>query len=277
MSKKTRLRPIIDFVSSHNLIRIISCVMTLLASHNLAAQQLTPNEIIQRYESQIDNPSGLIATGKITLLSKKGNPLVREFTLKELGKSATTKLSKTWLDITSPPDLNGTKILSFETNTKTNDQWVYLPALHSTKRIMGDQKSSRFLGSEFSYEDLSPTHYSTAKLVFIRNETCKFSPEKNCFVIEAQPTKESQYSKLEFWINAETYLVEKINYTNHKGVLAKTATLEDYRSVSDKTWRPFKITMTDLTSSNSTLLQFDNIRQQSTLSDDDFMVQKLGR
>ncbi len=39
--------------------------------------------------------------------------------------------------------------------TKSDDQWLYLPALKRVKRISSRNKSGPFMGSEFGYEDLS--------------------------------------------------------------------------------------------------------------------------
>ena len=38
---------------------------------------------------------------------------------------------------------------------KLDDQWLYLPAIKRVKRIASANKSGPFVGSEFTYEDLS--------------------------------------------------------------------------------------------------------------------------
>jgi hypothetical protein len=55
-----------------------------------------------------------------------------------------------------PRDVKGTVFLNHANIDKADDQWLYLPALRRTKRISSGKKSGRFMGSEFSYEDMSP-------------------------------------------------------------------------------------------------------------------------
>ena len=59
------------------------------------------------------------------------------------------------MEFVSPADVKGTKFLSYSHIKKDDDQWLYLPALKRVKRIASKNKSGSFMGSEFSYEDLS--------------------------------------------------------------------------------------------------------------------------
>ena len=38
---------------------------------------------------------------------------------------------------------------------KDDDQWLYLPALKKTKRIASGDKSGSFMGSDFTYADMT--------------------------------------------------------------------------------------------------------------------------
>src|SRR6478735_12702857 len=55
----------------------------------------------------------------------------------------------------SPADVQGTSVLVFDYETKSDDVWIYLPALRKTRRVVSSQKSQSFMGSEFSYGDLN--------------------------------------------------------------------------------------------------------------------------
>ena len=62
---------------------------------------------------------------------------------------------KSLMEFLTPADVKGTKFLSYEHADKDDDQWLYLPALKRVKRIASKNKTGSFMGSEFSYEDLS--------------------------------------------------------------------------------------------------------------------------
>ena len=57
----------------------------------------------------------------------------------------------------SPADVKNTAFLSYDYDSadRDDDQWLYLPALKKHKRIAGGDKSGSFMGSDFSYSDIS--------------------------------------------------------------------------------------------------------------------------
>ena len=57
----------------------------------------------------------------------------------------------------SPADVKDTGFLTYDYDdyTKDDDQWLYLPALKKTKRISSSDKSGSFMGSDFSYADMT--------------------------------------------------------------------------------------------------------------------------
>ena len=57
-----------------------------------------------------------------------------------------------------PRDVKGTALLTHAHKQEADDQWLYLPALKRVKRISSSNRSGSFMGSEFSYEDLTTKH-----------------------------------------------------------------------------------------------------------------------
>jgi len=57
----------------------------------------------------------------------------------------------------APADVKDTGFLTYDyySGDKDDDQWLYLPDLRKTKRIASSDKSSSFMGSDFSYADLT--------------------------------------------------------------------------------------------------------------------------
>ncbi len=56
-----------------------------------------------------------------------------------------------------PADVQDTAFLTYDyySGEQDDDQWLYLPELHKTKRIASSDKSSSFMGSDFSYADMT--------------------------------------------------------------------------------------------------------------------------
>ena len=112
--------------------------------------------------------------------------------------------------------------------TREDDQWLYLPALKRVKKIASRNRSGPFLGSEFSYEDLSTQEVEKYRYRFLRQEACG---DGQCFVVERRPGPAifSGYQRQVYWIDTEEYRTRKVDYYNRGDRLTKTLTASDYR------------------------------------------------
>ena len=113
---------------------------------------LSNYEVAKKSENVMNGFEDSISKMQMTLINARGQKKVRLMTMKVLeGEDE----DKSLMEFLSPADVRGTKFLSYEHVNKDDDQWLYLPALKRVKRISSRNKSGAFMGSEFSYEDLS--------------------------------------------------------------------------------------------------------------------------
>lgn len=118
----------------------------------------------------------------------------------------------------SPSDLRNTGFLSidFLDDSKTPDQqWLYLPAFQKTKRISGEDRSKRFMGSDFSYYDMTRINNAQFTYKSLDDQPVNGKP---CWHILATPKSsdvQSQigYTKIEFWVQKDASVIVKANYT----------------------------------------------------------------
>jgi outer membrane lipoprotein-sorting protein len=107
-----------------------------------------------------------------------------------------------------PAGVRGTRYLTIENAGKNNDQWIFLPSLGKVRRIAASEGSASFMGTDFSYDDISSTtrNADLDTHTFLREDTYN---NHACYVIETVPKDKSfQYSKMIEWIDKDT----KINY-----------------------------------------------------------------
>ena len=56
----------------------------------------------------------------------------------------------------APASVKNTRFLVMEKEGDADDdQWIYLPAMQRVRRIAASEGSSSFMGSDFSYDDMS--------------------------------------------------------------------------------------------------------------------------
>ena len=89
---------------------------------------------------------------EMILIDAYKSKTVRQMT----GKTMETKSDgdKSLMVFQNPKDVKGTKMLTHTHKKGDDDQWLFLPSLRRVKRISSRSKTSSFMGSEFSYEDL---------------------------------------------------------------------------------------------------------------------------
>jgi hypothetical protein len=175
----------------------------------------------------------------------------------------------------SPRDVKGTSFLSFSHPLKSDDQWLYLPALRRVKRISSDNKSGPFMGSEFAYEDISSQEVEKYTYKYIKSEKINGA---DGHVIERYPVdSNSGYTKQVVWVDSKEYRLQKIDFYDRKGSLLKTLTYTGYKSYAKDTWRADLMTMINHQSGKSTKLVWNNYRFGVKINSRDFDKNALKR
>ncbi len=207
---------------------------------------------------------------RMILSNKSGNLSERSLTMSMLEKSDG---NLSLIIFNTPSDIKGTSLLThgFGSGDK---QWLYLPSLKRVKRISGAKKSSAFLGSEFSFEDLSSMEIDKYRYEYLRKETTKTG---GGHVIDRIPKDtNSRYQKLTTWYDANNYLPLKIEFFDKKGWHIKTLTFLEYKSyIKRSVWRASEMLMVNLITGKSTLLVLDDIKFDIGLTKQYFHPQKL--
>lgn len=175
----------------------------------------------------------------------------------------------------TPRDIKGTAFLSFSHSTKNDDQWLYLPALKRVKRISSRNKSGPFMGSEFSYEDLSSFEIDKFTFTYLKNEACG---DQDCYVLQSVPTdKYSGYTKTITWLDVDHYRVHKVEFYDRKKSHLKTLTASDFKLYNNKFWRSSKAMMVNHLTGKSTEIVISNLKFDTGLSSKDFNKNTLKR
>ena len=131
---------------------IISLVFSVIALH--AQSQLT-GQLIQEISIEATRVAGVEAVATMTIIDSKGRQRVRKLAqISKLYDNGQTE--KKLIRFLSPADVKGTGFLTFDYREKDDDKWLYMPALRKTRRIVSSENAKSFMGSEFSYADMTP-------------------------------------------------------------------------------------------------------------------------
>lgn len=213
------------------------------------------------------------ARTEMRLRNKKGDQSVRKMRLKSLEIDGDGDKGLTVFD--QPRDVKGTAFLNFSHAIEPDEQWLYLPALKRVKRISSRNKSGPFMGSEFSYEDLSSFEIEKYDYKYLKDETIN---GLDSYLVEQYPRdKFSGYTKMQVWFDKEHFRVQKIDFYDRKKSLLKTLTFKDYQLHLDKYWRSHFMTMVNHQTGKETDFVTNDLKFRTGLKEKDFTKASLKR
>lgn len=189
----------------------------MMASHT-TAEPLDGMDLMDRVIAR-DIGNYFVADYRLLITPESGQPRLRKFKLfSALNKSDRHNI----LFFTAPNDLLNSGFLSFDYLNDTNNpdkQWLFLSAFQKSKRISSDDKSKKFMGSDFSYYDM--TRINTSQFNFlVLDESIK--ENTRVWQIKAIPktpeaAQQSGYEQSIYWVQESPYVIIKAIHTLKNG------------------------------------------------------------
>jgi hypothetical protein len=182
--------------------------------------------------------------------------------------------SKATIRFTAPAEVKGVALLVVNHPERSSDQWMWTPAIGRDRRIALQDRSTRFFGTDFSFEDLEERDVDQFDFRLTGEGPIDGAP---CWRIEAHPRqgKVSQYTLTRMWIRKDNYV--PVQYQNFvKEQLARRLHATDIQNVQG-IWTARTLEMTDLRRNSRTILRIEKLEYNVPMKDDDFTVQALRR
>ena len=156
--------------------------------------------------------------------------------------------SRSLTQFESPADVRGTGLLTLEENG-TELQLLYLPAVGRVQTVSGSQRTERFLGSDFTFEDLGNQNPEEFDFEIITDTASELK-------IKAVPRQESQYAWIHFHLDPQKMVLIQADYFNAAGTRFKELKASDYQEVREGVWRPGTMIMRDLEAGRRTEIRW---------------------
>ena len=182
--------------------------------------------------------------------------------------------SKAVLRFTAPAEVKGVALLVVNHPDRSSDQWMWAPSVGRERRIALQDRSTRFFGTDFSFEDLEERDVDQFDYKLTGEEPVDGAP---CWRIESRPRagKTSQYTLSRVWIRKDNYVPAQ--YENFiKDQVARRLHQSDIVNVQG-VWTAKTLEMTDLRRDSRTILRIEKLVYNVPMKDDDFTLQALRR
>jgi hypothetical protein len=211
------------------------------------------------------------AFGLLQVFEGSGKPLEKRWMYSRLGSHGQSKVV---IRFTSPAEVKGVALLIANHPDRASDQWMWTPAIERDRRIALQDRSTRFFGTDFSFEDLEERDVNQYDYSSLPDESIGGAP---CWTIQSTPkqSKASQYTKSIIWIRKDNYAYARVDLLI-KDAVVRRLTYADLRAVQS-IWTAHDLTMADLRRGTRTQLVLDKVQYNLPLKDDAFTLEAIRR
>src|SRR5262245_18607135 len=182
--------------------------------------------------------------------------------------------SKAVIRFTAPAEVKGVALLIVNHPDRSSDQWMWTPAIERDRRIALQDRSTRFFGTDFSFEDLEERDVDQYDYTLLGSEVIDGA---DCWQIQSVPkqAKSSQYAKSVVWIRKDNYVFARVDSYVKDEVLRRL----NYSRISniDGIWTAQELTMSDLKRGSITRLILERVAYNLPLKEDDFTLLAIRR
>ena len=167
-----------------------------------------------------------------------------------------------------PADVARTAFLVHKKAQANDDRWLYIPTLDLVKRIATDDRRASFVGSDFTYEDISGRLPSLDNHEIIGPDTAMGHPATK---VKSTPkdAKTADYAYRFTWVDNESRLPLREEYVDKKGATARRFQIDRVETV-EAIPTAVERTMFNLETGRKTTISFTNITYKTNLAADDF-------
>ena len=140
--------------------------------------------------------------------------------------------SRSVLTFVQPAEVKGVALLVVNFPDRASDQWMWTPAIQRERRIALQDRSTRFFGTDFSFEDLEERDTGQYDYAMLGEETIDGAA---CWKVESRPRKgkSSQYTSSIVWVRKDNYAFQRIENFIKDAVVRRLKYLEDRKRTGD--------------------------------------------
>jgi len=246
---------------------ILLMFLILSVAPDAIADEAATTLMQQSHKAYFYAGDGGQARVEMTLTDKKGRTREREFWMvrrdvEDMGDQ------RYYTHFIKPADVRRTSLVVHKNAEGNDDRWLYVPALDLVRRIAADDRRSSFVGSDFTYEDVS------GRLPKMDNHEFRGSDSimgHSATKVKSTPKDDgtADYQYRITWVDNETKLPLREEYYNDKGEVVRRFEVEQIEVIEDIPTAVVR-TMHDLGESQHTTIRFSDVSYGTPLDADQF-------
>ncbi|MCH2448527.1 MAG: outer membrane lipoprotein-sorting protein [Gracilimonas sp.] len=218
--------------------------------------------ILAKVDSVQNAFADMTANERMLITEASGTRKEREVLIKQKGSELRM------VQFLKPAEVQGVGFLRISSDR----QYLYLPAFRKVRRIASSSKSENFMGTDFSYEDMSQSTY----LDDYEARDLKVSGDRYKLELYPRSGTDVTYAKLILYVSGSNHVIQKIEYFDDSGQQVKELNISNIENINGY-WMGKTMEMKTLKNNHRTELILSDIEFDQGLSDSDFSERMLKR
>lgn len=200
---------------------------------------------------------------RMLLIEKNGS--TSERILEMFGKKGSDGLTRSLIVFHRPASVKDTRFLVLEQKGRPDDKFIYLPALRRVRRIAAEEGGQSFMGSDFTYDDMSSRDIDDDVHTLLREENLD---GVTCYVVKSVPTdaKNSQYHHRVSWVRKDNFIPIRVEMYEDEKTILKVLAIEKLEKI-EGIWTPMVTVMKNVKTGHATRLEIQKIKYNEELPD----------
>lgn len=221
------------------------------------------------YQQDTSGDATVRATLDVT--GKDGHSMKKRFVLRRIGSFGN---GKTLVRFTDPQEIRGVTLLSINQPGLTDRQWIYTPATERVRSVSPRERSERFAGSDFTYEDIAERSFDDFTYKMLPAED--MIENHKTFKVEATPVApdRSQYKYIYYWVAQDVPCILHAEMYGQDGQKIREMHASALRKESG-IWGARKTEMRTLADGTKTVLTIDEVHLNTGLDESLFTPDAL--
>ncbi|MFV1979896.1 MAG: outer membrane lipoprotein-sorting protein [Rhodothermia bacterium] len=220
---------------------------------------------LARIDSVSNSAKDMTAREEMILIDRDGSQKTR--TIRMYQKGSELRM----VQFESPADVRGVGFLR-----RASDQlYLYLPAFRKVRRISSSATNENFMGTDFTYEDMSQNTYAADyEATALRSE----GQEEGRYALDLIPKPGAgvSYGRLVLYADSSNDVLRRVEYYGRTDVVKKVLTIDDIQQI-DGYWIGNRMSMQNQKTDHSTVLVLTEVEFDLGLKDEFFSQRMLKR
>jgi hypothetical protein len=250
-----------------------ACLSAMLCAGALLPAWAAPPDarrIMENVYQQNSSPA-ITMRAAFQVFDKEGHSKKKEFTYR---KRATPEGSKTLIVFAAPEEVRGVAFLSLHQRGAAFRQYMYIPAIERVRSVVAQERSTRFIGTDFTFEDIAePVLDDFSYRLIAENESID---GHKTYKIEAIPvdSSRSQYRFIYYWVAQDAPVILHAEFYDTHGREVRVLHASQLKRVSGA-WGARRTEMSTILDGTRTVLVIDDVKLNTQLDEKLFTPQGL--